>query len=262
MTPSVKVSTPSPGVGLVTINRPEKFNSIDPAANEAMAQALSGLDQDAAIRCIVITGAGTKAFCAGADISTLLPSLRSNILSGEDDPQFCGVTHRHSTGKPLLAAINGVALGGGLELALACDLRIAASHAQFGLPEINVGVLAGGGGCTRLPRTVPSALAAEMILTGRSINAQRALQAGLVSDVVAPEALMPKALELAAHIASRAPRSLRACTELLRRPRFSELADALRHERQAFVQVLLSPDAEEGIQAFTEKRQPVYSIQH
>ncbi|UUZ77742.1 enoyl-CoA hydratase/isomerase family protein [Polaromonas sp. P1(28)-13] len=225
MSVSVDVTLPVSGVGLVTIARPEKFNAIDPQTDRAMADALRALDGNPQVRCIVITGAGSKAFCAGADIEELLPLLKRNILANQDSPQFCGVTHWPSTHKPLLAAINGVALGGGLELALSCDLRIASSNASFGLPEITVGVLAGGGGCTRLPRTVPAALAAEMILTGRPINAERALQAGLISEIVTPEALLDRALKLAEIIASRAPQSLRACTELLRRPRFEELQD-------------------------------------
>lgn len=258
MSVSVDVTFPVPGVGLLTIDRPEKFNAIDPQTDRAMADALCALDANTQVRCIVITGAGGKAFCAGADIEELLPFLKRNILAGQDSPQFCGVTHWPSTHKPLLAAVNGVALGGGLELALSCDLRIASSNASFGLPEITVGVLAGGGGCTRLPRTVPAALAAEMILTGHPINAERALQAGLISEIVAPEALLDRALKLAAIIASRAPQSLRACTELLRRPRFYELRDALVDERRAFAKVMATGDADEGIRAFSEKREPVY----
>ncbi len=255
----VDVSFPAPGVALVTIARPEKFNAIDTQTDQAMAAALTALDSNPQVRCIVITGAGSKAFCAGADIAQLLPQLKRNILAGQDSPQFCGVTHRPSTHKPLLAAINGVALGGGLELALSCDLRIASSNASFALPEITVGVLAGGGGCTRLPRTISAALAAEMILTGRPINAERALQAGLISQVVAPDALLARALELAQTIAARAPQSVRACTALLRRPRFEELQDALVHERHAFAQVITTRDAQEGIRAFSEKREPVYT---
>ncbi|WBY03576.1 enoyl-CoA hydratase-related protein [Ramlibacter tataouinensis] len=252
------MTRPVPGVALVTIDRPHKSNAIDPATDRAMGEALAALEQDDDVRCIVLTGAGDKAFCAGADIPELLPHLRRNIAEGRDDPQFCGATHRHETSKPLVAAINGAALGGGLELALACDLRLASSNASFGLPEITVGVLAGGGGCTRLPRTVPAALAAEMILTGQAIDAQRALQAGLVSEVIAFEALLPRALALAQQIATRAPLALRACTELLRRPRFVELQDALAAERAAFARVLLSEDAHEGIRAFAQKRAPVY----
>ena len=255
---TITVTHPAPGVGWVTITRPECSNAINPQTDLAMAEALQALEQDPQVRCIVITGAGSKAFCAGADIPELLPSLKRNILAGRDSPQFCGMTHRPSTSKPLLAAINGVALGGGLELALACDLRIASSNASFGLPEITVGVLAGAGGCTRLPRTIPAALAAEMILTGCPINAERAMQAGLISEVTAPEALQERALSLALTIATRAPLALRACTALLRRPRFNELEEAMREERNAFAEVLTSRDADEGIRAFSEKREPVY----
>jgi enoyl-CoA hydratase/carnithine racemase len=258
MQTTVQVTRPREGVALITIARSERFNAIDPETDQAMAEALTALEADTAVRCIVITGAGEKAFCAGADIPTLLPHLRANLQGGRDDPQFCGATHRALTRKPLIAAINGVAFGGGLELALACDLRIASSNARFGLPEIQLGVLAGAGGCTRLPRTVPAALAAEMILTGEPIDAARALQAGLVSRVIAPADLLSEALALAATIAARAPQAVRVCTALLRLPRFDELQTALTTERAGFAAVMATQDAQEGIRAFTEKRAPVF----
>lgn len=253
---TVITTRPRAGVALVTLNRPQRLNAIDPLLDAAMRQALEQLEADDQVRCIVLTGAGDKAFCAGAEIPSYLPMLRDNIEAGRDDPQVCGVTHRNVTSKPLLAAVNGLALGGGLEIALACDLRIASTNAKFGLPEIKLGVLAGGGGCTRLPRTVPAALAAEMILTGEPIDARRALEAGLVSRVLAPDELMPHALQLAETIAARAPLSVLACTSLLRRVRFGELVDALAQERREFAGVLLSADGREGVQAFAEKRAP------
>ena len=258
MSSVILLSRPRPGVGLVTFNRPQRLNAIDPELDAATAAALRELQDDAAVRCIVLTGAGDKAFCAGADIPTYLPMLRGNIEAGRDDPQVCGLTHRATTTKPLLAAINGLALGGGLEVALACDLRIASDNARFGLPEIRLGLLAGGGGCTRLPRTVPAALAAEMILTGEPIGAQRALEAGLVSRVVPAAALMDTALELAQAVAARAPMSLRACTELLRRARYDEVQDALAHERRLFAALMQSQDGREGVTAFAEKRTPTW----
>jgi len=258
MNATVEITQPRPGVALLTIARPERLNAIDPATDAAMAAAVAALEADPQVRCIVLTGAGDKAFCAGADIPTLLPHLKANIGAGRDEPQFCGLTHRLATAKPLLAAVNGIAFGGGLELALACDLRIAASHARFALPEIKVGVLAGAGGCTRLPRTLPPALAAEMILTGEPIGADRALQHGLVSRVVEGGRLLDEALALAQTLAARAPKALRACTALLRRPRFDELREALRLERELFAGVLLSADADEGVRAFADRRAPVY----
>jgi enoyl-CoA hydratase/carnithine racemase len=257
-TAAVLVTHPREGVALVTINRPEQYNAIDPATDAAMGVALAQLEQDASVRCIVITGAGDKAFCAGADIPALLPHLAANIAAGRDDPQFCGVTHRHATTKPLIAAINGVAFGGGLELALACDIRLASAGARMGLPEIKVGVIAAAGGVTRLPRALPQALAAEMILSGEPIDAARALQAGLVSRVVPPAQLLEQALALAATIAQRAPLALRACTALLRQPRFDDVQPALERERAAFGELLASDDAREGIRAFTEKRSPIW----
>lgn len=255
---SIEITRPAAGVGLLTISRPEKYNAIDPATDREMARIFAEMEADASVRCIVVTGAGKRAFCAGADIPELLPHLKRNVAAQRDDPQFCGITHRTATSKPVLAAVNGVALGGGLELALACDMRIASDSARFGLPEIKVGVLAGGGGCTRLPRTIPAALAAEMILTGESIDATRALAAGLISQITKPDALIPRALEIAAAVAGQAPKSVRACTALIRRARYEELRDALADERRAFADVLMSRDADEGIRAFAEKRAPRY----
>jgi len=250
------VDNPRPGVALVTINRPERMNAIDPQLNSALEQVIQRLGTDADVRCIVITGAGDRAFCAGAHIPTLLPHLAEMLRLGTDDPQFAGVTHRAPSGKPLIAAINGVALGGGLELALACDIRIAASTARLGLPEITVGVLAGAGGCTRLPRSIPPALAAEMILSGSPIDAERALASGLISRILPPGELLKAALDLAETIASRAPRAVRACTELLRRQWRRDLVPALAEEREVFAGVMATQDAREGIEAFAQKRAP------
>ncbi|WP_186426665.1 enoyl-CoA hydratase/isomerase family protein [Cupriavidus metallidurans] len=250
------VNNPRPGVALVTINRPERMNAIDPQLNAALEQVLQGLGANADIQCIVITGAGDRAFCAGAHIPTMLPHLAETLSEGTDDPQFAGVTHRAPSGKPLIAAINGVALGGGLELALACDIRIASVTARFGLPEISVGILAGAGGCTRLPRSISPALAAEMILTGTPIDADRAFKCGLISQVLPACELLNAALDLAATIASRAPRAVRACTELLRRQSRRDLAPALAEEREVFASVMATQDAREGIEAFTQKRAP------
>ncbi|TFZ08813.1 enoyl-CoA hydratase/isomerase family protein [Ramlibacter humi] len=255
---SVLITRPRAGVAVLTIQRPQRYNALDPQTNEAMAKAFGELDADETVRCIVLTGAGDRAFCTGADIPTMLPWIRANVVNGADDPQLGGITHRPGTRKPLVAAVNGLALGGGLELALACDLRIASEHARFGLPEIKLGVLAGAGGCTRLPRMLPEALAAEMILTGEPIDAARALQAGLVSRVVAAGQLMEQALDLAETIASRAPLSVLACTRVLRRRKFAELQAPLAEERAEFAKLLLSADADEGIRAFGEGSQPTW----
>lgn len=250
------VDYPRPGVALLTINRPERMNAIDPQLNSALEHEMQELGANLDIRCIVITGVGDRAFCAGAHIPTMLPHLADMLHKGTDDPQFAGVTHRAPSGKPLIAAINGVALGGGLELALACDIRVASETARFGLPEITVGILAGAGGCTRLPRSIPPALAAEMILTGTPIDAERAFKCGLVSRVLPSSELLNTTLDLAETIASRAPRAVRACTELLRRQWRRELTPALAEERETFASVIATQDAKEGIEAFAQKRAP------
>jgi enoyl-CoA hydratase/E-phenylitaconyl-CoA hydratase len=223
-----------------------------------MTEALARLEKEEAVRCIVVTGAGDKAFCAGADIHTLLPLLQKDLEAGTDDPQLAGVTHREGTSKPMLAAVNGIAFGGGLELALSCDMRIASTRAKFGLPEIKLGLLAGAGGCVRLPRTIPAALAAEMILTGEPIDAQRALAVGLISKVVEPAELLAEAVKLASVVASRSPGALRTCTALLRRPKYAELQAQLREERDGLGRLLLSPDGQEGVDAFVNKRAPTW----
>lgn len=250
--------SPEEGIALITLNRPDRHNAIDPPTDKLLGEVFAAAEADKSIRCIVVTGAGAT-FCAGADITTMLPYLKSGIQSGNDVPQFGGITHWPMTTKPVIAAINGAALGGGLEIALACDLRIASRTATFGLPEITVGVLAGGGGCTRLPRDISSAVAAEMILTGKPIDAGRALVLGLVSDVADPDELMPKALKLASVIAARAPLAVAACTQLLRRQRYEELRTQLLEERSQFAKIICSNDAAEGIAAFSQKRAPKYN---
>jgi enoyl-CoA hydratase/carnithine racemase len=153
-------------VAMVTIARPEAGNAIDTATHEELAGTWPTLERDEAVRVIVLTGAGAKAFCTGADIVNFLPYLGELIARGKDPEHFCGLTMTPLK-KPIIAAINGAALGGGLELALACDLRIASDNATFGLPEPRIGLIAGAGGVTRLARAVPEAIAMDMLQTGR-----------------------------------------------------------------------------------------------
>lgn len=253
---SIAREKPCPGVALIRIERPEKLNAIDPETDGALGRAWAWAERETDVRCIVLTGAGTRAFSAGADIGTLLPELRRRALENEDDGTFCGLTRVAPTAKPILAAINGIAFGGGLELALACDLRIASETARFALPEVTLGVLAGGGGATRLPRAIPPALAAEMLLTGRGIDAATALRIGLVSRVVAAEDLMPTACEIAAAIAANAPLAVERTLALLRRRDSLSLAEGLDQERAGFRDLIATRDAAEGIAAFAAGRKP------
>ena len=175
-----------------------------------------------------------------------------------DDGDFCGINRGSPTTKPIIAAINGLAYAGGLEIALACDVRIAVEHARFALPEPRWGVIAGAGGVTRLSRVLPTALATQMVLTGEPVSAQRALAEGLVSELTSAENLLPRALEIAHSITKNAPLAVRVSLQVIRRGADCGLDAALELERTAFRRVLLSEDFREGIAAFTEKRVPAY----
>lgn len=256
---SILCSMAADGVGLITIDRPDKLNSVDVATDAALRAAWAWAEQSEEIRCIVLTGAGERAFCTGADIAEYLPELRRRATDNTDDGTFGGLTRSWPTGKPIIAAINGLALGGGLELALACDIRLASATARFALPEVRWGVIAGGGGVTRLPRLIPASMAAEMLLTGDHIDADAALRHGLVNAVFADrESLMQAALQRAARIVANAPLAVGQTMDLIRRSRSVSLAEGLEMERRAFRGIVVTDDAAEGMNAFAQKRPPAY----
>jgi E-phenylitaconyl-CoA hydratase len=235
-------------VARLTLARPDKRNAIDEAMRAEIAEAFARFDADPAIRVVVLTGAGT-AFCAGGDLAgTAAPDpRRARVVEPLDQFE-----------KPLIAAINGLAYGGGLELALACDIRIASHGARFALPEVRIGSLPGSGGTQRLPAVVGPSLAAQMILTGEPIDAARALAAGLVSALCAPEKLIDMAMAQARVIAGNAPLAVIAAKRALRLATGSHNAESLAFERQLFNALALSEDRNEGRQAFREKRPPVF----
>ena len=245
-------------VVVITINRPQAMNAIDLNTHLAFQEIWPRINQDDDIQVVVLTGAGSKAFCSGADIGTFLPYLRERAVKELDDGDFCGINRGSPTTKPIIAAINGLAYAGGLEIALACDVRIAVEHARFALPEPRWGVIAGAGGVTRLSRVLPTALATQMVLTGEPVSAQRALAEGLVSELTSAENLLPRALEIAHSITKNAPLAVRVSLQVIRRGADCGLDAALELERTAFRRVLLSEDFREGIAAFTEKRAPAY----
>jgi len=245
-------------VAVITINRPQAMNAIDLNTHLAFQEIWPRINQDDDIQVVVLTGAGSKAFCSGADIGTFLPYLRERAVKELDDGDFCGINRGSPTTKPIIAAINGLAYAGGLEIALACDVRIAVEHARFALPEPRWGVIAGAGGVTRLSRVLPTALATQMVLTGEPVSAQRALAEGLVSELTSAENLLPRALEIAHSITKNAPLAVRVSLQVIRRGADCGLDAALELERTAFRRVLLSEDFREGIAAFTEKRVPAY----
>lgn len=244
--------------GVITIDRPSAMNAIDLDTDRQMRALWPKINENNEIASVILTGVGDQSFCAGADLTTFLPVLRERAMRETDDGDFCGMTRQPPTTKPLIAAINGYALAGGLELALACDIRIAVTTASFGIPEVRWGVLAGAGGITRLCRTVPLSLAMEMISTGRTIDAQRALDAGLVSRIVPQAELMAAALKLSDAIAANSPVAVRASIQVARQSLGMETSAALAAERMALRRVLLSNDFQEGISAFAEKRKPAF----
>lgn len=238
---------------IIRINREKQRNAIDPETAELMEQILNNAEKDPGVGAILITGTGDRSFCAGEDLAAL--GENGECLT-ETEHGFAGITERLCA-KPIVCACNGTAVAGGLEIALACDVIVAADHARFGLTEVKVGLLATSGGLIRLPKLIPAKIAAEMCLTGKLINAQRAYEVGLVNHIVPADQVMDKAMELAQTMAANAPISLRLTKQLLHMaPHMSE-EDGMRVCRyMAWKYVEGTEDAVEGPQAFLEKRKP------
>ncbi|MEK7872313.1 MAG: enoyl-CoA hydratase-related protein [Chloroflexota bacterium] len=242
-------------IAIFTINRPDAFNSLDPDTLEEFSKAMVDFRDDAQLWVGVVTGAGQKAFCAGADLTKTIPRM---LNAQEPWRPPATIMREMELWKPLIAAVNGVALGGGCELALACDIRIAAENATFGQPEVKWSIIPGWGGTQRLPRQVPYARAAEMVLMGRSIKAEDALRIGLVNAVVPQDKLMSTALEWAREICSQGPLAVRAAKEAMLRGMEMPLEAGLRLEQMLFDNLRHTADAREGPRAFAEKRKPVF----
>jgi len=243
-------------IAIFKINRTESMNAMNLEVFRKLQETLMDFRDDPELWVGIITGEGDKAFCAGADIKESLPYMREH----KDDPKPTARTiiRGLELWKPVIAAINGVAYGGGCELALACDLRIASEKARFGTPEVRVGIIPGGGGTQRLTRFIPRCKAAEMLLMGKIIDAQEAYRIGLINEIVPLEKLMPTAIEWAETICRRAPLAVRATKEAMIRGSDMSLDDGLRLEKLLFSQVAASEDFEEGTKAFREKRKPVF----
>jgi len=246
------------GIALVTLDRPEAMNSIDPESNEQLLAAWEEVSRSEHIRVLVVTGAGERAFCTGADLKKTMPPAESAARQLYGDRARALNFGSLQTHKPVIAAINGYALGGGLELALLADLRICSDNAQFGLPEVRVGSIPGAGGTQRLIRAVGQSDAMWMLLTGERIDAQEALRIGLVSKVVPLSGLLDSAMGLARAIAANAPLALTAVKRLALTGRELPLASGLELERQAFGLLRDTDDRLEGRRAFAEKRAPVF----
>ncbi len=245
------------GIAVLTINRPKALNALNRETLAELAEALDELGSSEEIRAVVLTGAGEKAFVAGADIKEL---AENSALESSDHSRFGQslMDLIEDLGIPTIAAINGFALGGGLELAMACSIRLASRTARMGQPEINLGTIPGFGGTQRLPRLVGMGRALHLILTGDPIDAETALDWGLVTAVHPPEELLEKAKELARKLASKSPFTLRVAAETVRRGSEMALGEALTFEAAQFGLSAASEDYREGMQAFVEKRAPEF----
>jgi enoyl-CoA hydratase len=243
-------------VAIITINRPEKRNALNIQTRTEGAAVLEELREDESIGVVVFTGAGDKAFIAGADIAEF---AGHTALTQRDVMVARSLFNAiDSFPKPVIAMINGYCLGGGCELALACDLRIASETASFGQPEINLGIIPGGGGTQRLTRLVGEGRAMELILTGEIINAHTAYNIGLVNAVVPAADLEAKTMEIANRIAEKSPVALRMAKEAVKLASRSNLDEGLRREVDLFALCFSSEDKDEGVKAFLEKRKPVF----
>jgi E-phenylitaconyl-CoA hydratase len=245
-------------IATVLLNRPEALNAVDPEMRGLLHAAWDRIRTDDDIWVAIVTGAGPKAFCTGSDLKKTLPTEETAAQQQFGNGTVASLIANLRTIKPLIAAVNGYALGGGMELALACDIILCSSTAQFALPEVKVGSMPGAGGSVRLPRYIGRSDAMLMLLTGDRVDAQEALRTGLVSKVCAPEELMATALSIAEKIAANAPLSVRAVKRSVLQGQDMPLDAAIDVERYAFGLLYNSEDRIEGRKAFSEKRKPQF----
>jgi enoyl-CoA hydratase len=245
------------GIARITVNRPDKLNALNAIVIAELGDAVTRIETDSAVRGVILTGAGPKAFVAGADIGELTDQGatggRSRALAGQQ------VFRRlERCGKPVIAAVNGFALGGGCELAMACHLRVASEQAKFGQPEVKLGIAPGYGGTVRLPRLVGKGRALELLLTGEIIDAQEALRIGLVNRVVPADRLLPEAEAVLRSILANGPLAIRACLEAVDNGLEMTADQALLFEANYFGLLSATEDMREGTRAFVEKRKPSF----
>jgi enoyl-CoA hydratase len=253
----LRVENKDGAIAVVTLSRPDRLNAIGSDTLAALADALADLESDDAVRAFVITGEG-RAFCAGADIDEL-SRLEGAAGFARFVRTFTDVLDRlEQHAKPSIAAIDGAALGGGLELALACDLRVAADRARLGVPEIKLGLLPGAGGTQRLPRLLPRGVALQMLLTGAPLDALEAHRLGLVNELSGDAPALATAERLAREIATGPPLAHAAAKHLVQRGALLELADAIALERDTVAELFATDDAAEGLAAFRAKRSPTF----
>jgi E-phenylitaconyl-CoA hydratase len=243
-------------VAIITINREQALNAVDAKTSSEMYRAWSDFRDDDALRVAILTGVGEKAFSTGMDL--VATARGENQFEGGKPVPFGGFTKRMTIDKPIIAAVNGYCLAGGLELALACDIRICTPEARFGLPEVRWAIMPGAGGTQRLPRAIPQAWANYMILTGEQIDAETAMRIGLVSHIVPRDELLDRALQIAGVICERGPLAVRAAKEAIRRGLDMPLDHGLAFEDLLLGRLFGTEDAKEGPRAFAEKRKPNY----
>lgn len=249
-------------VAYITINRPEAMNAIDFETNNELAEAWSDFRESPDLWVAILTGAGEKAFCAGADLKKFIPNLqgpeRDKVDKHSHRPGFGGITGNLKIWKPIIAAINGICIAGGTEIALACDIRIAAENAKFGLVETSLGLIPGAGGTQRLPRLIPFGRALEMILSAEMIDAREAYRLGLVSKVVPSGELLDTANKVGERICQMGPLAIRAAKAAMYRGIDLPVDEALALELSYARLILETEDAKEGPKAFAEKRKPEF----
>ncbi|MBA3337384.1 MAG: enoyl-CoA hydratase/isomerase family protein [Chloroflexia bacterium] len=244
-------------IGTVTLNQPERLNALDSAQLRLLLSVLSEVRGDDDVRCVIVTGAGERAFAAGANITEMVDFNQTDGLA------FARLGHAATAAlenlpQPVIAAMHGFALGGGCEIALACDIRLGSTALQIGQPEVSLGVPPGWGGTQRLPRLIGPGLAAELILTGRRVGADEALRIGLVNAIYEPERLLPEAHELAERIAANSPLANRAAKRAMSLAFSGEPGMGLAAEADLFAASFETVDQREGMSAFLEKRRPTF----
>lgn len=266
MNPPIRVETQG-GVQVITIDAPQRRNALTPEMLCRLADAFMGFSTDPALRVAIVTGAGEQAFCAGGDLGRTLPLLTGDRAAEDawdrrllDDPRVLAASglRDHPIDKPIVAAINGACMAAGFEMMLGTDIRVAADHAQFALPEVQRAVLPFAGSMVRLPRQVPHAVAMRLLLTGEPIDAAEAWRIGLINEVVARDELMPRAMAIARRIERNGPLAVQAVKRTAVASSGLPLTDAYELENAAKRDVLATADAREGPRAFIEKREPRY----
>lgn len=248
-------------IAIITINRPERMNAIDAQTSAELHDAWCDFRDSDDLRVGILTGAGERAFSAGNDLVAMSAAQQSGgplTAAAFGRAPFGGITRDFECWKPMIAAVNGYCLAGGLEMALSCDIRIAAEHAQFGLAEVTRGIIPGAGGTQRLPRIMPFGLALELLLSGGRFDAQWAYRYALVNHVVPADQLMPKALEIANVLCGNAPVAMRLAKEAAYKSLSAPVDEGLRFEMEQSRKVIATEDAREGPLAFAQKRAPVW----